>query len=497
MSKKLEIKELEVIDHPFLGTLKINFNEKDSNNLNEFYTTLFIGINGTGKSEILRLIIDIFREIESEVKEDKKRYYTNCSYKFKYILKGDVFFINKVKRKKIFYKNEKEVEISEVSIPNSIIGSTSISHDRFPFSNDNKRIRKKSVYHYLGTRTTSGSIGTKSYMKRIIQMSAEKFDNQLFCKNVKKLLKFLSLKKDISIYFDVKLQEELFDGELTVSKLESFFKKKRENRKTEPYSIRYFNNYTAEIKKSTVNFANKISEDLIKYEDSRRYYLEYKVDLNESANNEKLKKEYELLKKLMELDLLSYPTISIKKSDEFDIDEASSGEVNVLLMFLGIMSQITDNSLVLIDEPEVCLHPNWLMKLMTLLYDIFDNYKSSHFIIATHSHFLVSDLRPNSSSIIVFKFEGNKIVVDPIQNKNTYGWSAEDVLFNVFEVPSVRNYYIATKVGNIIDEVEKIDPDVGLIKSKVNQLKKIELNLKKEDPLNQVIKKLVQKYGDK
>lgn len=47
--------------------------------------------------------------------------------------------------------------------------------------------------------------------------------------------------------------------------------------------------------------------------------------------------------------------------------ELSSGELSVLLSILKINSEIEENSVVLIDEPEVSLHPAWQKKSFLLL----------------------------------------------------------------------------------------------------------------------------------
>ncbi len=42
---------------------------------------------------------------------------------------------------------------------------------------------------------------------------------------------------------------------------------------------------------------------------------------------------------------------------------------------LGISTEIRDNSLICIDEPELSLHPKWQEKYMKLLMNTFSDYK--------------------------------------------------------------------------------------------------------------------------
>lgn len=84
------------------------------------------------------------------------------------------------------------------------------------------------------------------------------------------------------------------------------------------------------------------------------------------------------------------------KSDvEFDISGLSSGEkqivyrVGYLLRNLGTLS----GGVILIDEPELSLHPMWQMKFISFLRELFKNKETNQldiqFVIATHSPYLL------------------------------------------------------------------------------------------------------------
>lgn len=92
----------------------------------------------------------------------------------------------------------------------------------------------------------------------------------------------------------------------------------------------------------------------------------------------------------------------IKNKIEFDISGLSSGEkqivyrVGYLLRNLGTLS----GGVILIDEPELSLHPVWQMKFIDFLRELFTNEGTGRldiqFIIATHSPYLLkSSLCPD------------------------------------------------------------------------------------------------------
>jgi hypothetical protein len=119
-----------------------------------------------------------------------------------------------------------------------------------------------------------------------------------------------------------------------------------------------------------------------------------------------------------------------------------------------------------------------------------------HFIIASHSHFLVSDLEEETSSIIGLTRD---TATSPIKaefiKKNTYGWSAEDVLYNIFKTPTTRNYYLANEIGDIIKLISAKEQNIEKIKKRVTELKQINVNLKEVDPLKDIVEKLIDKFG--
>lgn len=84
-------------------------------------------------------------------------------------------------------------------------------------------------------------------------------------------------------------------------------------------------------------------------------------------------------------------------------EDCSSGEKHMIFAFTGVLSSIEPKSIILIDEPEISLHPEWQIQYVSLLKKIFKKYDGCHFILASHSHYLVSDLESSTSSIISLK----------------------------------------------------------------------------------------------
>lgn len=74
---------------------------------------------------------------------------------------------------------------------------------------------------------------------------------------------------------------------------------------------------------------------------------------------------------------------------EIGLDRLSSGEQHQLVLFFELLFEIRENSLILIDEPELSLHVAWQKKFIGDLLDIIELNKFD-VVLATHSPQLIS-----------------------------------------------------------------------------------------------------------
>jgi predicted ATP-binding protein involved in virulence len=212
-----------------------------------------------------------------------------------------------------------------------------------------------------------------------------------------------------------------------------------------------------------------------------------------------LKKENEALNTLYSIGLLVDPQIEIiyKNGEKYSLEDSSSGEMNLITSLIGIIASFKQNSLLFIDEPEISLHPNWQMRYISLIKELFSNeiFNSSHIVIATHSHFLVSDLDGESSKIIGLTNSNGLKTVEFGDKLNTFGWSAEDVLFRVFNVTSSRNHYFEMAIAELLDLLYVKSNKTDRINEILIELKRLKIS--KDDPLNELIEETEDylKYG--
>ena len=81
-------------------------------------------------------------------------------------------------------------------------------------------------------------------------------------------------------------------------------------------------------------------------------------------------------------------------------DNLSSGQLSFFVGLMVLASALRDNCTVLIDEPEVSLHPAWQEKYPELLYKMAKYYQGCKFYVATHSPMIISSAQKGGAKIV-------------------------------------------------------------------------------------------------
>ncbi len=134
-----------------------------------------------------------------------------------------------------------------------------------------------------------------------------------------------------------------------------------------------------------------------------------------------------------------YPRMTIKKQDqELDIEQLSDGEKSLLALVgdlarrlaianPSLSNPLSSSSVVLIDEIEQHLHPAWQRQVVPKLTETFPNCQ---FIITTHSPQVISQIKPNSVYILE-KIDDNIVVKHP---SSSFGRDSNRILEDLMKV---------------------------------------------------------------
>lgn len=148
-------------------------------------------------------------------------------------------------------------------------------------------------------------------------------------------------------------------------------------------------------------------------------------------------------------------TFKLKKSGvDYTEAFAGSGEFAVINLILKL-SEVPRNSLILLDEPEVSLHPRAQRKLMEYLFTEV-SAKKHQVVIATHSSNIIKYLPPNA--IKVFRENSDK----KVELISQYS-SADEAFLELGEDPvDIKYIYVEDKAAQaIIERIIYLSPDLN------------------------------------
>ena len=171
------------------------------------------------------------------------------------------------------------------------------------------------------------------------------------------------------------------------------------------------------------------------------------------------------------------PIFTNLSGDKFDINELSSGEKQLFLRTLAIKMLNPENSIILIDEPELSLHPKWQQRIVDVYRKI---GKNNQIIIATHSPHILGSVRKENIMLLDKDDEGKIVVRTGDELYDSYGQPTDRVLKDIMGLETTRN----PKVFKLLEEVRKIvdrdEYNSDEFKEKYRELKGI-LGSKDED----------------
>lgn len=147
---------------------------------------------------------------------------------------------------------------------------------------------------------------------------------------------------------------------------------------------------------------------------------------------------------------------------------------------LALASVIDNASLVLIDEPELSLHPEWQVDYVNLLSKTFARFKGCHFVVATHSPMVVSQL-PKHANLITL----DQPSLPP--SEKISGQSADYLLAEVFGAPMPGNLYIRERVVEALGLIAEGQANSRAFQTVLADLAKIVDVVRPEDPIKSII----------
>lgn len=150
--------------------------------------------------------------------------------------------------------------------------------------------------------------------------------------------------------------------------------------------------------------------------------------------------------KFKELKILDRIEVFLRKQNvTISMLEASSGELALITSIIYLATAISEQTVILIDEPENSLHPKWQKEYAKTLMDIFYFYQPK-IVIATHSPLVVNGAELFVENSKVFKADNFNF---KIQGKEPL--NVEELLFRFFDITTPQNRFLSDRVVRLLN----------------------------------------------
>ena len=442
----------------FWGQQSVTFDFEDSLDIAKSkggYFSLIIGKNGLCKSSLLRELIDFFIDAQSLYSRRKNSHVIIHSVKYK--IDNSTYQIDNQGNNYYYQKDGEKTDKKYMKYP-LIIASTMGMFDKFPVNNQDNNTKGRydiRYYHYVGPKASSNMFSSKTNVLLQLLSALPSIKNEDQLDQLGVLLNFIGYDPSMVLRFELK--ESLIG---------------RQSNK-EPMSREEKTLYLSLANgKNNFDFAFRHDE----YEGIKKLPLKSLNNLRQKGALKKCKCYF------------------YKCGKEVDVNYLSSGEFNLLCIVMSvILAADSRHLLILLDEPEISQHPNWQLDLIPNLEKALVDY-GCHFLIATHCHFLVSNLPLGRSNVISIAKDKNGVFVTEKIPSETYGWSAEEVLLKVFSVPTDRNRYLAKMVADFLTHIGEKSVGESDVTKNLAFFKDVTCHLSEVDPMKLILDTIINEF---
>ncbi|MGA6117048.1 AAA family ATPase [Sphingobacterium anhuiense] len=499
----MKVKSLWISKYKNVEDINLTFNTE--------LTTLLVGKNGLGKSNLIEALAIIFSELaffenKTAIENFSSKYF---DFEIKYICCGQLFNINiKDKKLSIYLDNSdgdrKEISFTEFKadrdniLPKYVIGY---------YSGENKRLKSvinkhesKEINNLKNWHRGSKSPEIDSLRKLFF---AENFHGQI-------LLITLALyqqHKDLGVYISTLFEkylgiEKFMDFDITFKDPDWNYKDIGGINKSADLLIA---NINEDVENPFWNLQGKLDmlltrlfnyqvdhgREPIIYDGNKSEFIKFSR-INIGKFSEELYEYFphpidffNALESTLIVNVFHEIKIEVKKSNlEFPViySELSEGEQQLVSVLGLILIAGKDDVLFLLDEPDTHLNPNWQRDYIRLLKDFNLNDDNSHIFVATHSPLIVQAVEGKYDILLYHLNKNGNIEIDN-DPKIIANWRIDQVLSSkYFNIENTRPIYT--------DKYLKIKQEI-IRKGEISEIDKLTLKELEDDlgylPLGETI----------
>ena len=469
--KILRIKIIDIPHRPLLNGLELSF--ADDQDINSIDPNCLIGVNGSGKSQLLETIAEIFYYLDKLYRKVNRTIVSNAPCLFEidyYVVRNETKYfvqviqtVKKGKAPELSFHDEdfEEVDVLldgiEAFLPNRIIAYTSGENETLsiPFLDYYDEYAAHTA-NRANSSNTARSLNSKNFKNEdyeprfyfmdyntnrgVVIANLTLGDRGL----IDPLLSLVSIESLISF-------QVIFQTKHSAAKGKDGIKLTEEHQDCVDFLKRSCTSYDYSSQINRYVFDFYVNEATIRafthfFKTSLNFYTAiYKLEL---LNNLIIDKKYRTeIKKLRikRRQLVKPPSVPdqdkvlhfseikvrLKTGEIVDYINLSDGEHQFLNIFGTIAMIDEENSVFLLDEPDTHFNPKWRREFISKWNGITKGRKQDNFI-TSHSPFIVSDCK--RYKVFIFrKNRENKLEVF-LPQKETYGASFDFILQSAFDL---------------------------------------------------------------
>lgn len=149
----------------------------------------------------------------------------------------------------------------------------------------------------------------------------------------------------------------------------------------------------------------------------------------------------------------------------------SDGEIELLSLFSRLTPQLhLSSQIIILDEPDVRLHPQWQKEIISKLQWLLQNASPDnvyHLILISHSPIMLSDL-PHENIIFLDKdADGECVAKEPNDIDRTFGANIHSLYRSSFFMDGLMGKFAEGKINDVIADLKS--------KRKINSIRKAEI----------------------
>ena len=394
----MRIKEIYISEYKNLKDFTLNF-DGDS------FIDVFVGKNGTGKSNLFEAIIEIFKHLFED------DYEVTFDFNLKYELEGNEIAISwKWAESMWIDESEKEVKkIARALLPDNILIYYSGHNNKITELVDQYETKFKKGLKEANVGDTRKFIGIgKDYKAILLSVLLIQKDD---CKAKNFIIEKLGIK---SIAKEIKItlkrpfyaQKKGYDIDSVQSETRFW--------KAQGITLEFLDKLSR-VKKGVLEEKGRVRDEGYiyrdDYEDEYIMYLDIE-DFQNKFSEEAPQDIFRSFDNLKTIEMLEDISLGVELLDGtiINIDKFSDGQFQSVYIYSIIELFKGRNCITLLDEPDAFLHPEWQFSFLKQVFEITEEASvDNHVLMTSHSASTISASK--EKTINLFEINGNTISV--------------------------------------------------------------------------------------